>query len=304
MQAISFALLLLAAVPSLQPYFAADDKALDPNIVGTWRNHDTIWRIEQTAGRADYTLTMGNGVEIMYTATLFRMGEATFLDLQPMAAEMIESEFLAGHIVAAHTLFRVWVRDDTLSVSPLDRTKLEVMLTQQPDAIPHAMIERHGVRSKLVLTATTNQLRAFAQKNLNTLFTQPMSLRRDLSAPLPPALLPGAANDELTTVSVPRGVSLNSAQAAMRAARYANDEAEKSFGARPFRPNDFIARLESDRWHWGNLETPVINGYSAEVTMTRSGFDADIKVKRMTEREEIRDNQVPEVPSAPIVPKY
>lgn len=307
MHAISIALLLLAAVPSLQPYYTPGDKVLDENIVGVWQTHEVMWAIEPNAGRTDYTLTVNAGLGGMYTVTIFKVGDERFLDIQPIATEMIEDEFLSLHVLPAHSLFRVWVREETLRIAPFDHEKLEVMLTQQPGLIPHVFIERgKGVQPQLVLTGSTAQLKSLFEKNIDTLFAQPMSLRRDFSAPLPPPVLQPPAEDEETTVSLAprRGVSLNSAQAAMRAARYANDEAEKNFGSRPFRPSDFSARLDGHRWQWGDLERPVVNGYSAEVTMDRNGTEADIKVQRMAEREQVQDAETPIPPSVPIVPKY
>ncbi|MEN6627593.1 MAG: hypothetical protein ABFD69_15320 [Candidatus Sumerlaeia bacterium] len=311
MHVISFALLLLAAVPSLQPYYAPGDKILDPNLVGVWRAKGSTWQITPSPERTDYELAIDEGDGGVYTATLFQIDNNRFLDLKPKSSEMIDDEFLALNMIPAHTLFRVWMGADSLRIAPMDGERLAVMLTQQPSLAANVTVERAGAKPLLVLTGSTAQLKGVVGKNLDKLFVQPMSLVRDASAPIPP--VPMSGGDRGTTETVERiyGMPLNSAQVAILAARYANDETEKQFGKRPFRPIDWPAKWENGKWNWGRMEYTGKSGYSAEVTMNRDGSEVNVKIYRTAPDQQLLPGTVPEVrkgprqaPPAPIVPKY
>jgi hypothetical protein len=55
------------------------------------------------------------------------------------------------------------------------------------------------------------------------------------------------------------------------AARLANERCEKTFGKRPFAPEDFEALLDQGRWHWGTADGGKLDGYEVEVSFNPSG---------------------------------
>lgn len=301
MQAVTIALMLLAAVPALQPFFTPTDRSLDQRIEGTWRAEDQTWQIARTPQRTDYTLTINQGRGGSYFATLFQVGSNRYIDLRPQANQIITDEFLALHMLPAHTLMRVDVLSDTLQLSPMDNEKTSALLTQQPNLVPHVFIERNAVKPLLVLTGSTAQLKTFVKTQGDRIFARPITFRMSgLAAPAP---IPTAAPPERLSglTSQGEGRPINSAEAALRASRVANDLAEKQFGARPFLPRNYTARYENGKWIWGSHDQGV-RGYSAEVKMNINGSEPDVKI--YFETPGAAPAEIPEVPApTPIVPQ-
>lgn len=302
MQAVvTLALLLLASTPSLQPFFAPGDQTLDPRIEGAWRLDDDMWQIARTPQCSDYTLTINQGLGGTYTATLFRIGTARYLDLKPQAPAGAHDEFLALHYVPAHTLLRIEPTSDSLRIAPLDSAKLGILLAQQPNLVAHVALDRGDGKPLLVLTAPTAQLKALVSGYGERLFARPLALRRGASvtapAPLPTTPPPGPLAPSTG------GKTLNSAQAALRAARVANDLAEKQFGARPFNPTNWTARFEDNQWHWGRQEQPGVGGFSADVTMNRDGSQVDAQIFFQSPEEPATAVPAVPPPPAPILPQ-
>lgn len=306
MQAVvTFAMLLLAAVPSLQPFYTRGDQVLDPAIEGTWRVEDQIWMFARAPERSDYTLSINDGRGGFYTATLFKVGSDRYLDLKLQRLGIVDDEFILLHALRTHTLMRVDISSDTLRVAPMDHEKLSSLIAQQPNLVTYASIEGEGVEPLLVLTASTTQLKSLLKNYGDRLFAAPATLQRgsmrvESPAPIPPAPIAGPM------APLPTGKALNSAQVTLRAARVANDVAEKHLGKRPFTPTDYVARFEGEKWHWGQAE-PGEKGYSTEVTMNRDGSEVDVKihysssVETITESSESESQTAP--PPAPIVPR-
>lgn len=90
------------------------------------------------------------------------------------------------------------------------------------------------------------------------------------AAALPAALLLAAcaASRPLTPVS-----------AGDLAARLANEKCLKEFGARPFHAQDFEARLEGGRWHWGTSSGEKVDGYEVDVSFDAEGDSRAVDVR-------------------------
>lgn len=71
---------------------------------------------------------------------------------------------------------------------------------------------------------------------------------------------------------------LTPVSAGVLAARLANDRCQKTYGARPFAPEDFEAVLERDRWHWGSADGDRIDGYDVDVSFNARGGGARVNV--------------------------
>lgn len=67
-------------------------------------------------------------------------------------------------------------------------------------------------------------------------------------------------------------------QAAVHAAKLANEKCQKEFGNSPFTPGSYEAELVDGRWHWGKIEPIGINGYSAKVEFNKDGSDENVEV--------------------------
>jgi hypothetical protein len=77
-------------------------------------------------------------------------------------------------------------------------------------------------------------------------------------------------------------------QAAMHAAKLANEKCQKEFGESPFKPGSYEAELVDSKWHWGEIEPKGINGYSAKVEFNKDASDENVKVAYSTDRKELQ----------------
>jgi hypothetical protein len=66
--------------------------------------------------------------------------------------------------------------------------------------------------------------------------------------------------------------------AAEQAARIANDQCEKNFHKRPFKPEQYPVNLQDGTYHWGGLDVGGPGGYSALVTFRQDGSDPHVEV--------------------------
>ena len=74
------------------------------------------------------------------------------------------------------------------------------------------------------------------------------------------------------------GQTLTPTQAAILAARLANDECERRHKKRPFTPEQYAAVLEGDVYRWGRLDEGGRDGLSALVTFARDGSNPKVEV--------------------------
>ncbi len=74
------------------------------------------------------------------------------------------------------------------------------------------------------------------------------------------------------------GQTLTPTQAAIRAARLANDECERLHQRRPFTAEQYAAVLEGDVYRWGRLDEGGRDGLSALVTFAPDGSKPKVEV--------------------------
>ena len=72
--------------------------------------------------------------------------------------------------------------------------------------------------------------------------------------------------------------TLSSTQAAILAAKLANDECERRYEKRPFAPGQYAAVLEGDVYRWGRLDEGGHGGLSAIVTFAPDGSNPKVEV--------------------------
>jgi hypothetical protein len=77
-------------------------------------------------------------------------------------------------------------------------------------------------------------------------------------------------------------------QAAMHAAKLANEKCQKEFGESPFTPASYEAELVDSKWHWGRIEPRGTNGYSAKVEFNKDGSDESVIVGYSTDKKELQ----------------
>lgn len=72
--------------------------------------------------------------------------------------------------------------------------------------------------------------------------------------------------------------ALSAADASVFAARLANDQCERQYRRRPFKPEQYAAVLREGVYCWGNLDVGGHAGFSASVTFFPDGSQPHVEV--------------------------
>ena len=168
---------LLGCVPSLLPLYTADTLREDDRILGAWRQvlkdedeeQATVWTVVKTGANA-YRLTVvpdeydermfgGEALRAPDSANfelhLVKLGDRLFADVMP-ARVPVRNDMYQYHLLRAHTVWRITIRDGELSLAALDLDWLESRLERGAIGIAHAMVD-----DEVVFTAATPQLQDF-----------------------------------------------------------------------------------------------------------------------------------------------
>jgi hypothetical protein len=169
-----------SCVPSLQPFYTEKDLILESDLVGDWvdeRDNDS-WTFQITEEkRYDLILPITEKTQAGMDAHLLRIGRTIFLDLYPKEPQKAEfrSNVYKMHFIPAHTISKIQIEQDSLSVSFLSSTWIAESIEQDKIKIPH--IKTDGI---IILTASTAELQQFLLENLDNpeAFEKPTRLRR------------------------------------------------------------------------------------------------------------------------------
>ena len=74
------------------------------------------------------------------------------------------------------------------------------------------------------------------------------------------------------------GRHLSAGDAAVLAARLANEQCERQFRRRPFEPRQHAAIFNDGLYHWGKLDVGGTGGFSAVVTFRQDGSEPHVEV--------------------------
>ncbi len=81
------------------------------------------------------------------------------------------------------------------------------------------------------------------------------------------------------TLSTSQKIKIGSAEkAAKLAAKLANDEFQRAYGYRPFKPESYTARFAEPRWYWGKIDPAGTGGCSAKVDFDEDGSGKSVEV--------------------------
>jgi hypothetical protein len=96
------ALFVTACVPSLNPFYTAQDVAADPGLPGAWvdakgGDNPDSWTFSPAEGPGNpgYTLTVtdnGGKSSGKFKAVLFKLGSERFLDLEPTQVDLADTQ--------------------------------------------------------------------------------------------------------------------------------------------------------------------------------------------------------------------
>ena len=156
------ALALTACAPSLHPFYTDDDVVFDEALPGLW--------IDDSGGTYKFTKSGDNYYELLvmddeparFEARLIDLGGVTFLDLYPKPLGK-EINLYPGNFAPAHTLARVTIGKDSISIAMMDGGWLKRLSDQNQLDLKHERIND----DMIALTAPTRELQAFTLKNID-----------------------------------------------------------------------------------------------------------------------------------------
>lgn len=163
---------------SINPLYFESDLILEPSLVGVWNDpkggSSKTWTIEAAEGKTYHLTTQeSDAPDGSFEAHLLRLGGNLYLDLYPDEVEH-GNEFQIGHLVPAHSIWRMTLKGDDLSLDCIDANWLEAKIDSGLVSIDHIRPE-----NVIVLTASTKDLQAFVQKYPDESLTgEPIELKR------------------------------------------------------------------------------------------------------------------------------
>jgi hypothetical protein len=175
--------LLTGCIPSVFPFYTERDLVSNPRLIGRWeatREAEELRKWEFEPGPAtNYLLSVTDreGKAGRFNARLFRLRDATFLDLSPSECAFAtnQTDLVACSVFPGHLLVRVEETDPGLKLAFFDFDWLGKYLQEHPAALAH-----HREDDRIVLTAGTADLQRFVLDHLaeGQLFDTPIELAR------------------------------------------------------------------------------------------------------------------------------
>lgn len=156
--------LLTGCTLNLHSLFTSKDVTYEPSLVGNWQNEETTWLIkayDKPTGRYLLQTTIKDQPQAEFSATLGMIGTNRFLELTPKRPNEIHPKtFYGGHFVQLHSIWKVGLNGDNLTLTSLSMQWLETAIKQNKVNLKCEKPEG-GV---LFLTASTPELQEFVSK--------------------------------------------------------------------------------------------------------------------------------------------
>jgi hypothetical protein len=185
------AVLLGGCVPviSLHPLYFENDTVFEKKLLGTWvddpNSPDTTWEFGDTnEPKNAYKLifTDEEGKKGSFVARLVKLQDKLFLDIYPSELpwdandrDEMDWPYNSFFLIPAHTFLKIDSVEPQLKMRLTVESEMKDLLAEEPNAVKHTF-----VGDRLVLTATTKELRAFILKYADDkrLFTGDVALIR------------------------------------------------------------------------------------------------------------------------------
>lgn len=167
--AVAAAALLVACVPSVNPFYTDKDVVTDMRLAGTWvetgkKEKAVLWNFEAPTNNA-YAVALrdDDGKTGKFEAHLFKLGKEMFLDVTPTECKFDDKQasLLTAAMIPGHLLFRVKLTDDKFSMAICEPDWIGKFLKANPAALAHRV-----VNDGVILTADTAALQKFVLKHL------------------------------------------------------------------------------------------------------------------------------------------
>jgi hypothetical protein len=156
------ALALSACAPSLHPFYTDDDVVFNEALLGSWVDGSGEVCKFTKSGDDHYELLVMDEKPARFEARLIDLGGLTFLDLYPKPLSA-EADLYPENFVPAHTLARVTIGMDSISIAMMDGDWLKRLSDRNQLDLKHERIND----DMIALTAPTRELQAFALKNVD-----------------------------------------------------------------------------------------------------------------------------------------
>jgi hypothetical protein len=161
------AFLLVACLPSVNPFYRAQDVTLDPALPGEWIEGDETWRFERLADEDAYRVTFLDGRESdgresgSMKATLFTLDDHRYLDLIAENVEFAEgqSDLIEFSVFPGHIVMHVAEIGPQLRLALMDLDFMEQFLEANPNDLDQIPYEDRNL-----LTGNTRELQRFLKK--------------------------------------------------------------------------------------------------------------------------------------------
>lgn len=187
------ALFLVGCVRSTQPFVQESQAIYDPSLVGTWTDGESntiIIKGDEPARSYTATLKDKEGKAGHFTLHLAKVQEKLLLDIAPLGDDLDQSaDVYKSFLLPVHSFFLVEKTAGGMSIRTMEADWLKKLLTDHPDAIPHARADGDSI----ILTASTEQIQDFVLKHIDTdgAYGKPGELKRvDAPATAPAAEKP------------------------------------------------------------------------------------------------------------------
>jgi hypothetical protein len=156
------AMALTACAPSLHPFYTDKDIVFNEALLGVWMDDSGGTSKFTKAGDNYYELLVMDEKPARFEARLFEIGGVTFLDFYPKPLGD-EASLYPENFVPAHSLARVTIARDTITISVMDGHRLKELSDQNQLELKHERVNG----DMIALTASTRELQAFALKHAN-----------------------------------------------------------------------------------------------------------------------------------------
>jgi len=183
------ALLVIGCLPSVHPFYTADDVFFDEKLIGSFADgeskteKDETWRfMKADDNRYQLEISVAKGepgkIEVVgqLQGRLFKLGKHTCLDLSP-DMDLLQDNFSGWYssgFIPGHLIFKVHGVDDSgLVMSAPEYDWIGDFLKKNPDSLAH-----RTENDRLVLIAPTKKLRRFFLEHEGEIWAEPGKMIR------------------------------------------------------------------------------------------------------------------------------
>jgi hypothetical protein len=171
---------MVGCVPSLHELYTTETLVYDAALLGDWQHEDTVWQFTGDPNEKRYTILITEEdkdrgkLENRFEGHLVELSDVRYLDLFPHSdVKLNVGTIYAGHLLRAHTFWRVEVREGKLLIAAINPDFLDKLLEKDPTLVKH-----EKTQDALVLTASPRELQGFIRKYnaVEGFFGDPMQL--------------------------------------------------------------------------------------------------------------------------------